>query len=449
MVLTYAPCDVTHLTDILNICWDLTYTKPYEKKQILLDILDNNFCKHIIKRGKNKNKLCLIKHKNEGYYCSSHSVKDNILRKCKGRTIRGKECRRNVKPYQDLCNYCIKKNIKNNSISYSCYIYYDNLYLIEKPIDYAIGSIVLYTYNKLNYENIYMNLYTLFNKYKITCCVIYYIIHMFSEILKNIKIHSTTNLNYQPVLYKNNVYGYIKNNKSSLCNSESIDFGFDCLEEQQSHYNCIITEVASDEYVQDLLIIENNIFEYDKNISFHQNEKYKNISNNIKELYNRLNILNNKIIENNKNIEKLKILKNHKTIGPNVDINYYLNNGIRIINDNHLNDISVYDLYNGKKIDTKKLIDKYKKIEYMYNYIKKHNKFFEYKRYNKDKSYYIKEKEVINLIKLILLRIDNYKYELNDFSPQTWIYLLNELTNDIESYIVDFSNLDEKYKIFI
>lgn len=178
-----------------------------------------------------------------------------------------------------------------------------------------------------------------------------------------------------------------------------------------------------------------NIEEKKNNESlFYTYKKVKNISSSIDVIYDGLYKIND--------VKE----KEH-----NVDIRYYLNNNVKIINEDKgiLKDISVYNLYDGKKIDICKLIEKYKKMEKMYNYIKKNNKYYEYKKYNNNKNYYIREKEVIELVKLILIRIDKYKDELIDFSPQTWIYILNELTEDIESYIIDFSNIDEKYKIYI
>lgn len=205
------------------------------------------------------------------------------------------------------------------------------------------------------------------------------------------------------------------------------------------------TEIPSDNFVKDLLVIEENIL---NNRICTTSKKFQNINSSVDSLYNETNILNNNIIQNQKMVDNLNTLKNYEK-NHNIDIDHYLNNGIKIYKNDYINDIKLYDLYNGKKINTRKLIKKYKEIEKMYLYVKRHIKYYEHKKYNNNKCCYINEKDVIDLINIIILRIDKYKDQLDDFSPQTWIYLLNQLTNDIESYIIDFSNIDEKYKIYI
>lgn len=52
------------------------------------------------------------------------------------------------------------------------------------------------------------------------------------------------------------------------------------------------------------------------------------------------------------------------------------------------------------------------------------------KKYNKNKSYYIHEKEVIDLVKLILLEQNSIKTILKILLKKTWIYLINDFTNN-------------------
>lgn len=238
MVFSYAPCDVTHLSDILNICYLATKTiSPYEQRRILLDLLDNNFCKHIIKKNKNKNKLCLRKHKNEGNYCSSHAIKEPIyLKKCKGNTTRGKPCQRNVRKFQDFCNYCIKKNINNNTHQYNCNINYRYLVLVENIICKNSGPLVRIS----NYIPFYEKIKSVLCR--INIYVLFYILNLLSELSKKMRIHSASNSEMQVVLYNHNVefkkyyfldsiYKYINKNKYENCINTLKKYNFSKLHE--------------------------------------------------------------------------------------------------------------------------------------------------------------------------------------------------------------------------
>lgn len=187
--------------------------------------------------------------------------------------------------------------------------------------------------------------------------------------------------------------------------------------------------------------------------SFYNNLKYKNISLNVR---NTIDDISNKIYQLNNDIEKNNIILNnknndqHNTDVSKMTVRDCLNGGVKVINDKYyLKDISVYDIYNGKKININKLIKKYNEIKEMYDYIKLNNKYKCLKKYNNNKCFYIKENILETLIEYILLRSKQLRDNLYDFDKSNWLYIINNYMEDIEEALVDISNLDDKYKIYI
>lgn len=168
---------------------------------------------------------------------------------------------------------------------------------------------------------------------------------------------------------------------------------------------------------------------------------------------------NNDLYKKNKYID---ILKNvNKTI-TNINNDLYqlnikkmtvkdcLNGGVKIINDKeYLMDISIYDIQNGKKINTTKLIDYYKKINKIKMYIENNKKYIYLKNNNNSREFYIKEKYINMLLEYINLRYNKLYESLPDYEPEYWIYLLNEYKLDVDSIITDFYDMDDKEKIYI
>lgn len=294
MVLDYAPCDVLHLSDLFKICYNMTDTNNYyEQENILLEFLDNRFCKHIYEKGKNKGKICLTKHKNTGFYCNLHTDKPKkVINKCKGNTIRGKPCGRNVKENHPFCIYCIKKNIKNNTFSYKCRIYYKNLYFIDKPIHYT-SCLIPFS----NYIPFHILLIQFVYKYNISIDLLFFILNMFSEIFKILKIHLTYNennailyqhkKNYLNILFNDKIYTYIdKYNYNKFMKILKKIYTSNLY--NNIHYKDIKKiNPINPIYVKDIINIEKNFIKqylYDKSIeyvidviriedSFHENIK--------------------------------------------------------------------------------------------------------------------------------------------------------------------------------
>lgn len=241
--------------------------------------------------------------------------------------------------------------------------------------------------------------------------------------------------------------------KCSLCNEEAMDLCFDCWDEQQSHYKYIITEVKSDEYVQDLSLIENNINEDISSEPLLFNNKHKNISSKVSEtvndIYKRIYQLNNKIEDNSnllKNIKKIKI----KDKFDKTTLSKYLENGFQIYNDlEHQKEISIYDLNNNKKVNIKKLIEQLQKLTELKKYIDNNKKLLYLNKSNINKSYYYKESDIKNVFESIKLNIDNLYDDFQDYGHNLWKYHINKFESNISDILSDLYNIDDKYKIFI
>src|SRR4051794_34874410 len=110
MVLLYDYCDISHISYIINMFWEKGKCQELRKKNVFLDFINGKFCKHIIKKEKNIEKLCLNKNINSSGFCKKHTPK--ILIKCSGKNSKNGNCKRNVNKKGQLCIYCIKKNTK-------------------------------------------------------------------------------------------------------------------------------------------------------------------------------------------------------------------------------------------------------------------------------------------------------------------------------------------------
>lgn len=67
MILNYIPCNKQHIIDIMEIGLNITDTPKEEWENILLELIDDGFCKYKYVKGKNKDKYCMnkVKRKND------------------------------------------------------------------------------------------------------------------------------------------------------------------------------------------------------------------------------------------------------------------------------------------------------------------------------------------------------------------------------------------------
>lgn len=210
-------------------------------------------------------------------------------------------------------------------------------------------------------------------------------------------------------------------------------------------------------YIKDMIYYNMNMdFIYD----YIERNKKDNIIIDPDPLYeNDINILNESncyTIKKFKNIKSsIDVLNKEKqdicVINPNIcDVNKYLNNNIKIYNNKEfLRDISTYDIYNGKKINTTKLINYYKKIEKIKLYIENNKKYIHLKGLNKNREWYIKEKYVNILLEYINMRYNDLYDTLQDFDPGSWFSLLSDYKNDVDGIILEFYDLNDDEKIYI
>lgn len=174
----------------------------------------------------------------------------------------------------------------------------------------------------------------------------------------------------------------------------------------------------------------------------YQHDKFINIKKSVNDLYKNIYQFNEdkKVPSRSKNILDIK----------NVTVKDCLNGGAIIVNDKeYLKDISVYDIYNGKKINTNKLINYYNKIKKVKEYIVNNKKYIYLKNKNKNRCFYIKEEHINILLEYINTRYNDLYNSLSDFEPSCWLYLLEQYKLDIDSIILDFNNLDDNEKIYI
>lgn len=230
-------------------------------------------------------------------------------------------------------------------------------------------------------------------------------------------------------------------------------------------YNNVNIKIDIDEYVNDMIYYHMDTnFLYDKNtvesttsdfeseikmknvatIVSHNKNKFidisKKVNSTVNDIYDKIEKNNNVLSSKTKNILDLN----------KVTVKQCLNNGFTIVNDkDYLKDISIYDIYNGKKINTTKLINYYNKLEKLKIYIANNKKYLYLKNFNKNKDKYIKEKYVNILLEYINTRYDSLYDSLYIYEPDHWIYLLDQYKSDIDSIILDFYNIDEKEYIYI
>lgn len=235
------------------------------------------------------------------------------------------------------------------------------------------------------------------------------------------------------------------NNKGGVCKKQKI-YG-DFCNYHYSKYNQYLHNIKTDIYYILLYDIDIEIDLFNK-IYIDDDFLYEN----------KKNI----VIDFNKKVEFVDIIKNvnkpicqlNDCLGilnpTNRDLKKYLDGGIKLYNNKeYLKDIAVYDIHNGKKINVRKLIDKYKKMEKLKIYIDNNKKFLYLKNNNKNREFYINEKYINILLEYINTRYSDLYSTLYESDTDCWLYLLNEYKMDIDSIICDFHNIDIKHKIYI
>lgn len=235
------------------------------------------------------------------------------------------------------------------------------------------------------------------------------------------------------------------NNKGGVCKKQKI-YG-DFCNYHYSKYNQYLHNIKTDIYYILLYDIDIEIDLFNK-IYIDDDFLYEN----------KKNI----VIDSNKKVEFVDIIKNvnkpicqlNDCLGilnpTNRDLKKYLDGGIKLYNNKeYLKDIAVYDIHNGKKINVRKLIDKYKKMEKLKIYIDNNKKFLYLKNNNKNREFYINEKYINILLEYINTRYSDLYSTLYESDTDCWLYLLNEYKMDIDSIICDFHNIDIKHKIYI
>lgn len=115
MVLDYIPCDIDNFSYVYEDYKQLKKLDINEANELFWSLLDFRFCRHILKIGNNKGKLCMRKYKifdcNDKFLCNKHRYQEKM--KCNE-----KGCDKLVKNKK----YCKKHNISRFK---KCY-YYNN-----------------------------------------------------------------------------------------------------------------------------------------------------------------------------------------------------------------------------------------------------------------------------------------------------------------------------------
>jgi hypothetical protein len=197
----YIPCNFTYLSDILNLFYKHTNKQSsYEQEQVFLDLIDNNVCKYINKKGVNKNKFC-FKNNNDNNFCKRHNINKQFQPLCNGITKYGKECKQKSKFNSNYCHYHEIKNIKNNTVVYKCIIDKFQIFLLENPNVHNYKSEIV----KKQY-NIFDIIYFM-NKYNLLYIDLLYLLNIFfnlpSQKSKKMENGWDCDCNKQLILYKN------------------------------------------------------------------------------------------------------------------------------------------------------------------------------------------------------------------------------------------------------
>lgn len=186
------------------------------------------------------------------------------------------------------------------------------------------------------------------------------------------------------------------------------------------------------------------------------------------------NILNNVKIEhtNNNNIPKFENqIKNEIVFGDNIktnisteienkkdtplvlqhiskeEMNNCLKKGIKIHNENK--GLPIYYDLNNKKLNTDKILKIYRNNKKLEMIIKNNKKYLYLKNNNINKAWYYRENDIRNLLESTKLRFEILLEDFINTSKIYWIDLLNKYEEDIDEYILEFYNIDDKYKLFL
>lgn len=154
MVLDYIPCDVEAFSNLF-----MNYNKikkiPVSKQdEMFFNLLDIRFCKYILPRGKNKNKLCMKKFRCDGIYCSEHMYLNTkcSMSKCENKRRKGhKICTKHFKlktRIENEDNEYVYFNFYPDIDNFRCYYPKINIYNIK------IGNDFPFPKNHFNHESI-------------------------------------------------------------------------------------------------------------------------------------------------------------------------------------------------------------------------------------------------------------------------------------------------------
>lgn len=146
----FVPCDIYRLKNLIEEHKKIKQMTDEEEKELFFKLLHNNFCRYIIKKGENKNTLCLKRFKdvNELKYCHIHRLEMKPWVKCQSLLCNGKT-------KKEYCRKC--KRSQNQEIP--------NIPLPDVSDDESFLLLDIFN-GKLFIENIYPNsIYRIKNYY--------------------------------------------------------------------------------------------------------------------------------------------------------------------------------------------------------------------------------------------------------------------------------------------
>lgn len=178
-------------------------------------------------------------------------------------------------------------------------------------------------------------------------------------------------------------------------------------------------------------------------------DNFKNIN-----LKNKILFGKNMIqIKNNEEEKKINT-KNEPLVFNKIskdDLNYCLKNGIKNYTDissKTTSRINYYDL-NNRRIDIDKFLKIYKENKIMAEYIRNNKKYIYLKNNNINKSWYYNEKDIRNLLESFRLRYDLLIEDIYNYGKKRCLEFIELYDNDINKYIIEFYNIDNKFKLYL
>lgn len=331
----YYPCIKTQLEDILN------KHNYLNDNNIWNVIIHKNFCIHKNITGKNINQLCLNKKINDEGYCKRHSARE--LTKCNGKTLKGDQCKRNIKEKNKYCKYCIKK--KSNT--YICKYNIFDISLLDYVIsgkneksdpfkNKIIKKFCLKSYIMQKFYEIKTYILKTIKNYGISVDIFNCILKMFIEISKNVEkmqFHSKKYINIDKIkkIKCINIIKYLK---------YKYNYEGDRIRIKHNNYNIVIT---NESYIDNITLKKGvgciSLYMYLMKKTFKESIKDLDIIK--EELYN----LQDKKIKYDLNNNKVKKVKheNNNPIPEKCEYNIkfvkdYLIN-IRYINEDIINNL--------------------------------------------------------------------------------------------------------------